>query len=690
MFQTSMAQAQANSFAVGDERDFFAQMDLARPDLADVRHAVDSNDFVATKAAWAHHLETRAAPRWLWSRLDKDAITKVDAERFDGLGRYISPADRVLARSFNFLGVRKQLAHDLDWKQGEGEWTYVLNRFEYWQTLGYAYWASGNEKYAVDFVYLLKNWIAKNPVPADVETSWETPGTTWRTLETGIRAQNWFEAMQLFMDSPSFDADAKYLMTRSLIEHARRLYAHETAFGRGDWQIVECAGLAMVGMMFPEMKSAGAWRQRGLDYLVEHMHRDVYPDGGQPELNLGYHIWMIRQFLAISLLARANGYDVPGLLERHEKMFEFLMALSKPDRRVPSIGDTASRTIVDSMGLGALVYGRGDMRYLASQRCSESAIWLFGPGAFDRYAKIKPTEPAVRSVFLPDSKYMVMRSGWDIDDRYLLLDAAPRGGAHGHQDRLQVVACAGGRDLLLDPGNYSDDQPLASTYFRKSEAHNVLMIDGQEQPAGDPEVLAWDVKPQVEFASAAIEKDGFRQQRAVLFVKPDYWLVVDFVSGPDQDAHEVKRLFHFPPVRVDSDSTSARTAFVDGTNLQVQAADDARVEMRKGWVPISASLARESPVATLVSRVKLPATFCAVLTPFADVQRLPTISQVPDEPGILRLHITTPDGQTDEIAMAENPMELRIIDTAGKGRAAMVRKGPHGNGGCVLGASVNR
>jgi hypothetical protein len=690
MSRPRAGRAQSNSFAVGDERDFFAQVDLARPDLAEVRKAVESNDFAAAKKAWAHHLATRDAPRWLWSRRDRDAIKKVDAENFDGLGKYIAPADRLLARRFNFLGVRKQLAHDLDWQQGAGEWTDVLNRFEYWQTLGYAYWASGNEKYAADFVYLLKSWIAKNPVPAEVETSWKTPGTSWRTLETGIRAQNWFDAMQLFMDSPSFDADAKYLMTRSLIEHARRLQAHEMAFRAGNWQIAECAGLATVGIMLPEMKSAAAWRQRGLDYLVEHMRRDVYPDGGQRELTPGYHIWMINQFLSISLLARVNGYETPGLLQRHEKMFEFLMALSKPDRRVPPFGDSGSPSIVDAMGLGALVYGRADMRYLASQRCSESAIWLFGPGIFERYAKLKPSEPAMRSMFLPDSKYMVMRSGWDIDDRYLLLDAAPWGGVQGHHDRLQVVAYAGGRDLLVDPGNYSDDQPLSSTYFRTTEAHNVLMIDGQEQPGVDPQVLAWDVKPQAQFAAAAIEKNGFRQQRSVLFVKPDYWLVADFVSGPDEDAHEVKRLFHFPPGRVDADATSARTTFIDGTNIQVQAADEARMEMRKGWVPVSASAARESPVATLVSRTKFPATFCAVLTPFADAQRLPTITQVPDEPGILRLHLTTPDGQTDEIAMAENPTELRIVDTVGKGRAAVVRKGPHGTGGCVLGASIGR
>jgi hypothetical protein len=33
-----------------------------------------------------------------------------------------------------------------------------------------------------------------------------------------------------------------------------------------------------------------------------------------------------------------------------------------------------------------------------------------------------------------------------------------------------------GRELLIDPGVYSYDQPLSVKCFRKTEAHNVLMV----------------------------------------------------------------------------------------------------------------------------------------------------------------------------------------------------------------------
>jgi hypothetical protein len=283
---------------------------------------------------------------------------------------------------------------------------------------------------------------------------------------------------------------------------------------------------------------------------------------------------------------------------------------------------------------------------------------------------------------------MVMRTGWEIDDRYLMFDAAPWGGPHAHQDRLQIVAYAGGRDLLVDPGNYSYDQPLSSDYFRKSEAHNILTVDGKEQPSADPLLLAWHSSPEADFGSARIEQGAVRHQRSVLFVKPDYWVVVDHVFGTDLDRHEVTRLFHFPIANVETEGKIIRTTFHEGTNLQIQAVDDSRIRIAKGWLPVGPAEAKEAPVAAIVWRDQLPATLCAVLTPFGDAKMLPTITQIQDDPGILHIRVAAPSGQTDDIAFAFDPVNLRIVDTAGKGRVVLVRKGPRSNAALVIDGSL--
>ena len=67
-------------YAVKDETEFFGLLDLSRPDMADVKSAVANKDWAAAKIAWAKHLQTRAAPQWIWSHNDRASITKVLAE----------------------------------------------------------------------------------------------------------------------------------------------------------------------------------------------------------------------------------------------------------------------------------------------------------------------------------------------------------------------------------------------------------------------------------------------------------------------------------------------------------------------------------------------------------------------------------------------------------------------------------
>ncbi|MEN6347602.1 MAG: heparinase II/III family protein [Armatimonadia bacterium] len=675
--------------AVGDEADFFSLMDLQRPELAEVRKAVEAKDWKAAKQAWANHLSNRTSPRWLWSHRDKQRICEVYDKQYGGFARYKGSADQVLARDFNWLGVRKKLEKDVEWLQGPVEWTHVLSRFEYWRNLGYAYWGTGDKAYPEDFAYMLENWVAKNPVPARVTNSRGTRGSVWRTLEAGIRGDNWFDFMELFMDAPAFDAEAKYQMTKSLVEHGRYLYSAETRFNYGNWQVVECTGLAEIGIMLPEFKESAGWRDRAFKYLVEHMNQDVYPDGAHHEVTPGYHGWVMEQFLRVATVAKNNGYEIPGLMDRHEKMYEFLMDISMGHGWFPPLGDAGTGgSCAGSMATGALLYNRPDMRYLGLKDPDARWIWLFGLDAAERYANMKSAPPSFTSSMMPSAKYCVMRTGWEAKDRALFFDCAPWGGGHSHQDRLQVL-CYAGRSLLIDSGMYSYDQPLSGSYLRKSVAHNVLMIDGAEQPQSDPEVLSWELTREAEFAAGRITGGGLTHQRSVLWVKPDYWVVVDNVFGTGQ--HELTRLFHFPLVEVKTEGKAVRSAFPTDMNIQVLAADDAALEMRKGWYPTGGATAEPSPVAAYINHATLPATLCAVLSPFSDAKQLPKVETVAGtNPLASQIRVTFADGQVDEIAIASAPADLQIGANRAHARALMVRKGPQANSVAVIDGDLLR
>jgi len=58
------------------------------------------------------------------------------------------------------------------------------------------------------------------------------------------------------MDAPEFDADAKYIMTKSLVEQAQYLEAWIMKYRESNWQVCEASGLATIGIMLPEFKAA--------------------------------------------------------------------------------------------------------------------------------------------------------------------------------------------------------------------------------------------------------------------------------------------------------------------------------------------------------------------------------------------------------------------------------------------------
>jgi hypothetical protein len=678
MAATLGARAQSNSsaspFAVSNEAAFFQLLDLTRPELGAVSNAVHAANWAQAKEGWAAHLARRTRPAWLWSRRDKAQIVALYHERFDGLARYTNAANEVLARDFKLLGVRRQLAHKVEWLQGPVEWTHVLSRFHYWTDLGRAYWGTGDRAYAKDFVALLKDWVESNPVPEKVSNMRGKRGSVWRTLETGIRGQGWFDAMELFMDAPEFDAEAKYGMTKSLVEHAHYLAAWTTKYRAGNWQVCESSGLATIGIMLPEFKEAADWRKTGLDMLLEHMKRDVEDDGFHGELTPNYHRWVMMEFLHVVRLCELNGIPVGDFRARHEKMFEVFLKLRRPDGTFPPVGDAGrgDSSIANILGLGALIFDRPDFRQFATSSCLEDWVWLLGPDVCQRATGDRSTLPSFTSVLLPDSQYAIMRSGWGAQDKYLFFDCAPWRGAHSHQDRLQVTVFAG-RDLLVDGGQISYDQP-ASKILRQSSAHNIVLIDGDEQLQADPKLLSWHTDAQADFASSLVETNGLRHQRSVLFVKPGYWVVVDHVSGAGE--HTVTRRFQFVPGKVKTDKHGASTTFTDGMNIRVQAVDKAQLELVTGNVAATLTKVEETPVAALITKGKLPMTLCTVLLPFNKTEELPKVTQLsPANLNQARLRLVFPNGQRDEIVIAAEPVAMTVEGHETVAQAVCIRKG---------------
>jgi hypothetical protein len=252
-------------------------------------------------------------------------------------------------------------------------------------------------------------------------------------------------------------------------------------------------------------------------------------------------------------------------------------------------------------------------------------------------------EPAPTSIGFPGSGYYVMRSDWQPREaRYLYFDLTPQAQGHAHNDAGHLDLYAYGKPLLVDTGDY-----FLGWGFRTA-LHNTVEVDGQQQARGEqaPMMLhEWLTTRNFDFvdgAHGAYEDRGLIHRRKILFVKPDYFLLCDLLTG--QGSHQYEQFFHFAgptrnaaaEARLDPTTQAARTVHPDTANVQVvpaypdglQAAfaeaqdTDMKVEdqyERKamlGWLVTGGTFQRvKSPVAVYTREGEAPQYFYDVLFP---------------------------------------------------------------------------
>jgi hypothetical protein len=150
-----------------------------------------------------------------------------------------------------------------------------------------------------------------------------------------------------------------------------------------------------------------------------------------------------------------------------------------------------------------------------------------------------------------------------------------------------VLYSAGGKDWLVDRGTftYNGDWDWR-TYFRGTRAHNAVIVDGFGQALahrvfrwiGVPRQHVEDCVSAPELEYVAGRTNGFRRlappvehARGLLWVKPDYLIVLDFLSS--RGRHDYELLWHIAPGHTVSLSETqvAHTQDADGANLWIHA-----------------------------------------------------------------------------------------------------------------------
>jgi len=497
-----------------------------------------------------------------------------------------------------------------------------LSRCHQLVTLGRAYALDRDPRYAQEFAQQLQAWLDENPWPYGVNWS--------RAMEVAVRAVNWLWAAALFADAPEFTPALRHRWLKALLQHGNHILDNlEYADRNGNHYLSNGVGLVYLGVLLPELAPSAAWRKKGFEIVWGEMASQVHPDGVDFEQGLGYHGLVTEFWYSCVLLCERNGISVPSLVrERLGKMFDFMLAYTRPDGTFPQIGDNDDGRLaaIDDepvgshqrhLAVGGVMLERADLLGAAGEAL-ETAVWLCGT----RVRDMPRTAPPALSRGFETGGFYVLRS----EDTHLVVDAGEVGmrgiGGHGHADVLSFDLWAAGAGVLVDSGTYTySADRLARQTLRGTAAHNAVRVDGQDSSRLGIGRWLWlienDARPfDVQWTSdtdrdvLVASHDGFRRlpepvvhTRRITFDKRRRaWTIDDSIHGTGE--HLVEVFFH-PGVAFD--------VFDDGIRLSAPRGDvwlfpPTGTEMREepGWVSDGYGLRREASVLVYAARARVP------------------------------------------------------------------------------------
>ncbi len=521
---------------------------------------------------------------------------------------------------------RAVLADDQDYlRLGEPcdvKMPWELSRCHHWVALGRAYAIDATARYAAEFVAQLEAWLEANPWPY---------GVNWgRAMEVAVRAVNWLWAAALFAEAPEFTPGLKRRFLRAMLQHGGHILDNlEHADNNGNHYLSNGVGLLFLGVLLQELAPAAEWRRKGFEIVWGEMEHQVHPDGVDFEQGIGYQGLVCEFWYSCVLLCERNGISVPPhirpLLER---MFEFMLAYTRPDGTFPQIGDNDDGRLagIDDepvgshqrhLGVGGAMFQRADFLAAAGDAI-ETAIWLCGAHVRDLPRSELPSQSRAFAV----GGFYVMRGA----DSVMVIDAGEVGmrgiGGHGHADVLSFDLWVAGACVLVDSGTYSyTGDPSARQALRSTAAHNALRIDGQDSSRlggqrwlwliendAHPFDVCWSTDAERDVFSGA--HDGYRRlpqpvvhRREIVFEKSTpKWRVEDTIAG---DGDHLVELFFHPGVEFDVAERGIRLK-APRADLWLFAPAEATVRQEQGWISRGYGLREPATVVVYAVRRQMP------------------------------------------------------------------------------------
>ncbi|MEQ9298151.1 MAG: heparinase II/III family protein [Cyclobacteriaceae bacterium] len=390
----------------------------------------------------------------------------------------------------------------------------------------------------------------------------------YEVFRSGYRILNWLWIHNMFLNESEYSDEDQLVTIATLLQHGQHLYERNSQFRSGNHQTRGLSALAMLAILLRDFEGTDLWLERAMLRLSEHLDKEINADGFQFERSVHYHMSDINNYFYVYQLAKLNGIAVDRAWEEKLKgLFTTLVKIAYPDRSAPVLQDDTeipwaeTNDISGAMTLGYLLFEDPVFGYFASDKVDDRVYWFLSNEQVEMLEDINQQRPNYESLAFDETGYFIMREGWEVDDKMMIVSAGldAKKPDHQHGDMLGIQAMANGHAILPNyQVRYSlDDFDL----FKNSMVKNVALVDdelqgkewtsnkggsgfGKFRVLPDPEVIAWETNDDFDFFAGShngFEDVNVTYTRQVIFVKNEFWIVKDEFSA--DDAHTYKQVW---------------------------------------------------------------------------------------------------------------------------------------------------
>lgn len=478
------------------------------------------------------------------------------------------------------------------WPVQDNELRWQLHRHKWFTPMGKAYRLTGDEKYAREWAFQYVDWIKKNPLTevekeeyelvsaGEVKGNAENVRFAWRPLEVSNRLQDQTCQFLLFVSAQAFTPQ---FLTEFLVNyHRHALHILGNYSDQGNHLLFEAQRMVYAGVFFPEFKEAAAWRESGIAILNREIKKQVYPDGGQYELDPHYHLAAINIFCKALRMADANGFrsEFPAeYVATVKNMIEFYSNICFPDYSNPCFSDAKMGDRPDEIRNyreWLKIFPDCDwIRYYATEGRQGAPLPHLSRGALS-------------------SGFFTFRNGWKQDATVMVVKAGPKGEWHCQPDNGTFELWVNGRNLFPDSGSYvyagNAEVMKLRNWFRRTDVHNTLTLNGKNLETTESVTKLWQPEGDVQIlVTENPHYKGLKHRRSVFFVDNSYFVIVDEAVGDATGTVNLNYNLCEGTVNIDKKQLILTSAYEGESNVKLQCFPEKKASLREkeGWRSIA-------------------------------------------------------------------------------------------------------